>query len=90
MKTLIASAIIALTATASDLYYSVSAYGQQGASLHQSTSDCLYSMGMMQSRFKGKVGKLRTLQSDLGGNDYVRKVVASRDGNFKLSMTCYF
>jgi hypothetical protein len=93
MKTLITAAIIALapvTASAGDLYYSVSAYGLQGESLHKSTNDCLYTMGMMQSNFKRNVGKTKTIKSNLGGKDYVQKVVASKDGIYRLSMTCYF
>jgi len=92
MKTLLTAAIVALTpvtAIAGDLYYSVSAYGVQGASKHTTTSDCLYTMGIMQSNFKGKVGRVKTIHKDLSGNTWVRKVVASRDGNFQLSMTCY-
>ena len=93
MKTLITAAIIALapvTASAGDLYYSVSAYGIQGESLHTSTNDCLYTMGIMQSNFKSNVGKTKTIKSNLGGKDYVQKVVASKDGIYRLSMTCYF
>ena len=94
VKSIIAATVIAVASSTaasaqSYLYYSVTTYGQQGPSQEVAVDDCMYAMGIMESRFTDTVGRTKVRFRDYQ-NDYTRIIVDTRQpGVASLSMTCY-